>query len=188
VRNEAALIGTSYGMAGFKDVRDIKSYRASFEDKDIKRLSMNDVRPTIEHVSFFEMFYPISTYNFYRSQWKARRKIMSFDEIKNKWGRSIDFEDENTCKAIKNSNTPISTTDFSKIRDIKTFEKQYIKACVTNAEPDNNIMSDFVYNNLFSVISKDNDLYELIEYREEDSLVIMINGRIFYDDVSPYPI
>jgi hypothetical protein len=146
---------------------------------------MNEVRPTIEHVPFFELFYPISTSDFYKSQWKIRRKIMSFKNIKDKWSSIIDFENEDTEKKIKNANTPISTTDFCKIWDIKTFEKQYVAECITNAKPENSMM-DFMYENLFSVVKKDNDLYELIEYWEDDNLVIMINGDVFYDDVSPY--
>jgi hypothetical protein len=82
---------------------------------------MDDIRPTLEHVPFFELFYPISTTDFYKSQWKFRRKIMSYKHLSDKYNKLIDFEadEDKIKKQILNSNEYICTTDFSKIWDIK---------------------------------------------------------------------
>jgi hypothetical protein len=82
---------------------------------------MDDIKPTIEHVPFFELFYPISTTDFYKSQWKFRRKIMSYRAIEEKYNKLIDFaaEDNKVKKQILNSTEHFCTTDFSKIWDIK---------------------------------------------------------------------
>ena len=78
IRNEASLIGTSYGMPWFEKKKGTKKY---MQDGVEKSEEYDIIKPTLEKVSFFELFYPMSTDNFYKAQWKFRRKILQFKDV-----------------------------------------------------------------------------------------------------------
>ena len=177
-RNEASLIGTSYGIAGWDKRTKITKYNVNWETKTKERPIS---QPLIEHVSFFEMFYDISTTNFYKARWKVRRKILSLSEIEKRyWSLGIEFTKARKDEIIENRNDVISTLDFTKIYEIKNYEHLY-----NDASFDNGV--SFLEENVLTSITEANPFCELIEYWEDDKLVVMVNGRIQYDGASPYP-
>ncbi len=186
IRNEASLIGTSYGMAWFKNIKKENEYTTDTVWTK-KKFTVQEIQPTLEHVPFFELFYPLSTSDFYNSQFKFRRKIMSYETIQDRYSNVVDFEDKNKIALIKEATTPLSYVDFNKIWDIKSLERVYMSECEKNDAYLWNPLS-FMYDNLFALVQWKNDLYEVIEYWEWDKLIIMINGRIIFDDKSPYPL
>ena len=179
IRNEAALLGTSYWMAGWdKRTKKIKYNKNWISVTNTREIS----QPTVEFVSFFELFYDLSTTKFDRARWKARRKIVSLDEVQKRYWSLIDFT-EKVKKQIQNSkNEQICNLDFTKIYEIKNYEDIYCKWDYNIAN-----MISFLEDNVLMSITDKNPLLEVIEYRDDDQLAIMINGRIYYDGDSPYP-
>lgn len=177
-RNEGALIGTSYGIAGW----DKRTHKTKYNvDGEIKTKERPISQPLIEHVSFFEMFYDISTTNFEKARRKVRRKILSLSEIEKRYSSlGIEFTEQKKDEIIENKNDVISTLDFTKIYEIKNYEHLY-----DDASFDNGV--SFLEENVLTSITDSNPFCEVIEYWEADNLVIMINGREYYDDASPYP-
>ena len=90
---------------------------------------------------------------------------MSFSNLKEKYSKLLDFS-EDVTRLINNSNHHISTTDFNKIWDIKSYEKAYVDACTSESSFASSPNS-FVYDNLFSVVEKKNDMCEVIEFWED---------------------
>jgi len=179
IRNEASLIGTSYGMAWWdKREETIKFMKQGIERKSTRSIS----QPTCEFVSFFELFYDRSTVKFSRARWKARRKILSLNEVIRRYWSLIDFNDKNKLQIQDSVNDVICNYDFTKIYEIKNYEDIYCGDWLTYSDP-----LTFLEENVLTSITDKNPLLEVIEYWEWDQLTIMINGRIYYDDASPYP-
>lgn len=179
IRNEAALIWTSYGMAGW----DKRTEKIKYNKNNISVVNEREIsQPTVDFVSFFELFYDISTTKFNRARWKARRKIMSFDEVKRRYASLIDFNDKIKSQIENSKNEHICNLDFTKIYEIKNYEHIY---CEWNYNISN--MLSFLEDNVLMSITEKNSLLEVIEYRDDDQLTIMINSRIYYDGDSPYP-
>lgn len=78
----------------------------------------------MDHVSFFELFCPKSTTDFYKATWKARRKITPYFDIKTRYNKFIDFAKEE--EYILNDLQYISMKDHKRIWDIKRYESDYI--------------------------------------------------------------
>lgn len=183
IRWEAALLGTSYGMAWWEERTQTSRYATT---SDWEKTFTNKIsNPTLDHVPFFELFCDLSTSDFYAARWKARRKILSLSEIKKRYSSLIEFTKDIEEKIKVTMWNEVSKYDFTKIYDIKNYENYYNN---TNYSSWNSTweLSFFEDNVLLSITDK-NPLVELIEYREEDKLVIMINGYIYYDGYSPYP-
>lgn len=179
IRNEASLLGTSYGMAGFESYE--KKYKWVDSDS-INEETRSVIRPTLEHVSFFDMFYEPGANNFYKARWKARRKLTPYKQMIEELGSLIDFNDE-TKHQILNSQDYISQRDYKRIWDIKMYEKDYTKSAMKfyATATANSGSNEFIYDNFYQVVFKDNEICEVIEYREDDKLIILINGHIYYD-------
>ena len=180
-RNEAWLIGTSHLIA-WRDKREhSKEYATVSWTKTFKK----DVsKPTLDFVSFFEMFYPLATTDFYRAPWKARRKIMSLSECKKRYWTLIKFTKSIEDKIIASKENVLCTYDFTKIYEVKSYEHLYESA----KWYDTSKLVSFLEDNVLKSIWGQNPFCEVIEYFEWDDLTIMINWSIYYDDASPYPL
>jgi len=182
-RNEAVLIGTSYWMAWREKREEIGKYTTNW--KDDLSVSMKINRPMAQHVSFFEMFYDLSTTDFYRARWKIRRKILSLREVEKRYSNLIKFTDTVTQKIKDSVWNEVSKLDFTKIYDIKNYESCYSKE--RYAERAKAWELAFFEDNVLLSITDKNPFVEVIEYWNGDDLAIMINWYIYYDGASPYP-
>lgn len=186
LRGEASLIGTSYWMASWHKDNLKHKYTTNWNDEEV--IDLKTSRPSLEHVSFFELFLDISESNFYRARRKARRKILSLQEIKRRYWTLIDFTDEKESRIKSTVWGELCSYDFTKIYDIKNYS-----ACYN----DGNLAAwsagetQFIEDNVLIAIDWNNPFMEVIEYWYSDDewgkLVIMINGYIYYDGLSPYP-
>lgn len=188
IRNEAALLWTSYWIWGWEYRTESNWYYVKWEDKKIENKIS---RPTADHVSFFELFIELSTTDFYKARWKARRKILSLKEIEKRYWELIKLDDihnkiSNRDKINQTKWQCISMLDFTKIYDIKNYSSCYDKEWNFSLWADRWELS-FIEDNVLSSITEDNYLHEVIEYWYDDKLVIMVNWYIYYDWLSPYP-
>lgn len=183
IRNEAALIWTSYWMA-WRNKRTERS-KYTINGKDNKEFVHEIDEPTLEFVSFFELFCDLSTTNFYRARWKARRKILSLSEIKRRYDQLITFTPEIEQRIKDTVWNELSKFDFTKIYDIKNYDSCWERNYDWRVSARDEL--SFIEDNVLLSITDKNPLLELIEYREDDKLVIMINWFIYYDWLSPYP-
>ena len=76
---DAIMLGTGYGMFSLEKKKNTKTNT-----------------PTLEHVSFFNMFYEPLAKDFYDSRYKVRRRIISTDQLYRsynwftRWSKTID--------------------------------------------------------------------------------------------------
>ena len=182
VKNEAALLWTSYAIAWWEKRTEKSQYTVNWSDKVIEEKIS---KPTMDHVSFFELFLELSTTDFYRARWKARRKILSLNEVKKRYWSLIEFTDTIEAKIKSTEWQYISPYDFTKIYDIKNYSSCYWpdKYDLWSSKWELSFLED----NVLSSLWDKNPLLELIEYWYDDKLVVMINWYIYYDWFSPFP-
>lgn len=155
--------------------------------------------PTAEHISFFEMFLEPMATSFETSRYKIVRKIMDVVDIIKKYEYVTNRDDEWAFVEWMLNREAISETiwaalyqsDFSKIRDINTWEMQYSRACENYCNwvdgwDRSQLFQDWFstgqcYEDLFW-LNEDNTLCEVIEFWEKTSewhkVRIMVNWYI----------
>lgn len=181
IRSEASLIGTSYWMCWWeKYTKETKIPKDNGESTTIKRKIS---QPILEHVSFFEMFYDMSTRDFYRARWKARRKIMSTENIKRRYKSFHEFTDDDIEKINDTIGDALSPHDFTKIYNVKNYEH-----LLDNAELLDDTLMWFLEDNILRTVVEDDKFAEVIEVYTDDELVILINGHEYVRTGNPFPL
>lgn len=191
IRDEATLIWTSYGIASMVEEEMFDMSILWMEnDTDASYL------PYWEHLSAFQVYVEPSTKNFYRARYKTVRKIMALDDCEGTYSWGIDFNNKYNSEAevsvreeILWNNDFVSDKDYTKIYMIKQYETKYVESCLANNTAEDIatfFWGDFMEDNLIQVDFSTNKLVEVIEYWEDNKLVIMINGRVYYDGKNPY--
>lgn len=138
------------------------------------------------------MFTELSTRDFYEARIKAVRKIVPFQKAKNMYAPLVDW-DKDKEDEIMHSPAYISDVDYKRIYDINNYTSEYVRKGVDIMNTDGKIGDpfSFVNSNFFQILYKENDLvevFEIYEWRGDQCyLMIMINGRCYYDGVSPFP-
>ena len=194
IRDEAALIGTSYWLA---TMIEKESYSVDWEPVEAV------YEPYAEHLSALQVYVEPSTKDFYRARNKRVRKIMSLSDAREMYAPMIDFdkpfeymengklykEERTIAEELLINNDYVSNKDFTKIYRIKWFEQEYITYCINNfsvADITSFMKGDFINDNLMQVDYTTDSLVEVIEDWTNKTLVIMINGRVYYDGNNPY--
>ena len=179
IRSEACLIWTSYGRSWFKDENKIITRT---KDGKANKVESQEIKPTIKHISFFQLFYDPFCDEFDNCPWKAYRYITNLKDVAKKY--AFLFEEGGRIKDWKwkiKWSAPLSNYDYTRIYSSKNYEREILKL-KSSWDYD-----DWVNNKLFTVAYSDQDLVEVIEYREDDQLILFINGVKVYDWDSPYP-
>ena len=180
IRSEASLIWTSYGRSWFKrNVSNLSWKNSKWEPKNLK---LEEMKPTIKHVSFFQLFYDPFCDNFDDCPWKTYRYINNLKDTGKKY--SFLFEKDNWIDDYKwkiKWGNPISNFDYTRVYASKNYEKEILKIKSQWA------YDDWVNNKLFTVQYSDQELVEILEYWQDDRLLLFINSVLVYDWLSPYP-
>ena len=181
IRSEASLIWTSYARSWYISEEVKIEWNEKWEAKSVKR---DDSRPTLEHVSFFQLFYDPFQPSFYRLPWKTYRYISNLSSVENKY--SFLFSDDAKGKSFKSfipaikSGTPLSDKDYTRIYSAKNYEKELLSGGLNGYEA-------WINSKLFQVNYTDQNLVEVIEYWYDDKFILIVNGVSVYNWLSPYP-
>lgn len=178
VRSEATLIWTSYARSWYSTDIHVVEWNDKGKRKESKR---EEVKPVIDHISFFQLFYDPFQPNFYKLPWKAYRYITNLNNAINKY--SFLFSDEDPIdKWIPTINAwaPLSNKDYTRIYSAKNYEKELIEWWT-------NWYDNWINNKLFQVQYQDQNLVEVIEYWQDGQLNLIINWVSIYEWLSPYP-
>lgn len=179
IRSEATLIWTSYARSWFFKKEDSVKYMKDWKPKSIE---VTEIKPTIKHVSFFQLFYDPFADSFENCPWKAYRYINNLKDTGRKY--AFLFDDSKWIEKWKWKIkwwSPISSLDYTRVYASKNYEKEIMKL-KTQWQYD-----DWVNNKLFTVSYTDQDLVEVIEYWQDDMLILFINWVPVYEWDSPYP-
>lgn len=184
---EATLLWCSSGQVSFNKEDRTITYMEWEAEKEVVNKMAN---PWLEHVPFFEMFIDPNGSDFYKTRFKFRRKIKSWDSVASTYTFIEWIKDMG--RAIIDNKKYISQCDYNKIWEIKHYTSLYTdalkKALWTTWRDTWTIDVDsIVYNNLFQV-KYENELIEIIEYWDNNELSILMNGNLVYKWASPYPI
>lgn len=168
LKREACLLWTSYAHIRYDNWEKEMIYT---KDWDTELLVRKISQPIVENISFFSLFLPPNTKDFYKSKWYAYRYIETKKSIKEryKW-INIKFEDKDF------SWSPLSTYDYDRAYHIKSYWDNLVNRIRCWLVAYNNT-NDFVNKSLFMIDMKDNEFCEVIEYHEWDQITVIINWK-----------
>ena len=183
-RNEASLLGTSYAIGWVKQFYWLVEYRRdgkNYEDK------YEEIIPTMEHISVFDLYYNRNATDFYWTQWKAVRKIVSWEDCLERYKSWTSLEWEKKQEEVKRSSHYVSDKDYKRIYDIKNFEEQFCIDIDANKLGNVEQLIAWMDKNLLCADFSDNQNVEVVEYYCKGNLVVLVNGVVIYDDINPLP-
>jgi len=139
----------------------------------------------MQHISIFDMFYNRNATDFYSTQWKAYRKIISWDDCLERYNSWTLLEKKKKQEEVKRSTNYVSQKDFKRIYDIKNYEDCFCKdlGSITNVSE----LYAWMDKSMLQGDFLDNKNVEVIEYYTKGNLVILVNGVIIYDSINPLP-
>lgn len=177
--SESTLIWTSYWRSGFSSDKTTVEYMKKWQVKT-NTFTVNE--PTVEHVSFFQLFYDCHWSDFYATPWKAYRYIDSFKSVAKKYSFLWKIDDWLTNHKIEILKWwYFSNMDYTRIYNSKNYENEM---CKVKTQKD---YDDWTQRKIFEINYSENELVEVVEYWEDERLVLFINSKIYYDGISPYP-
>lgn len=179
IKAEASLIGTSYSRSWYQTITD----KIQWNDKGKVKSVINKIsKPSVEHVSYFQLFYDPFAPSFDNTPWKAYRYISNITDVVNKYW--FLWEEDNWLYKLKGHirwGTPFSHKDYTRIYSSKNYERELSR--INSVEQ----FDDWIENRLFAVDFADQELVEVVEYWSEDQFVLLLNWVTVYDWLSPYP-
>lgn len=172
IRAEASLIGVSYGIPWY--------YTSQVKiDGESQRIFI----PTLNYVSYFEVFHSIGARDFYKAPEKFRRRFIPFQDLEDIYAplwNDMKENVENKREAILYHSNPLSKADFTKIYDIDSYSSTYLANLNGKSSADG-----IDYDNTFNVLDS-SDYCEVVELYIRDQMYIMVNGYVVYSGESVY--
>ena len=180
ILSEAVLLWTSYSKASF-DVESKETWYVTWWD--YKSLwVIKKFNPILEHINYFNVFYPPETKDFYKAKWIAYRYITTVSDANSRYKNLWVSLSDNVIKS-----SPISSWDYSRVYDCKSIWDWVVNRVCSKDPSIDTTQYDFLRREMFYIKSKENNIVEVVEYWEWDNLTVLINGWIIYDWASPYP-
>jgi len=183
---EAMIAGNGYVRTGFvSDETKFEYYKGTKKEEIIRR----DVHPTLEYESIFDIMIDPTADNIETSRYVVSRKIMYKSAIIKRYKAYIpDIEDQIGYAQIR----PFRfwAYDFSRVKYLAFYGQMPVnEQNVGRLNTANNQLTDDlnVYYKNYLTINYEGGYSEVIEYWEDDRLVILIDGRVVYCDVNPLP-
>lgn len=176
------MFGTGYGMFSLKSLRKGKLKMA----------------PSLEHISFFNMFHEPLAKTFDDSRYKVRRRIVSTNQFYNSYNwfakRAENIEKFKELPLMQNiyqyGAERLYSRDFDRIWSINDYKQNYVDLCCAAQEGSENMGNvdgsyDISEQDLFQIDYEKNKLHEVYEVWSDEGLSIVMDGHLVYDDESP---
>ena len=194
---EAILLWNWYLKVWFVDNSKDYSFKKIIKDKNgklkTKMLEWTDVEkfPDLNYVSVFNLFHPMFVENISESPVVIERNILHKSKILKRF-KNIKIDKARLKEAIKEPKH-IFNYDFEKIKlsafwdrktVIKDLEKYAKKSNISKLTEDN--FFDILMNNYLH-IDYNWGFCEVIEYWEDESFKLMVNGYVIYSWENPLP-
>ena len=168
---ESLICGASYMKVGFVN-RDKKiTYRKDFKNKE---QIIKEQYPYIKYASIFNIFHDPSVEYFEDSPWVIERKIVSLENVRKYYSNFIPNV-ESKIKTAIDFPMYFSNYDYNKIKHMLFWNRDY----VTRYIRDNTTDLDNFTRNYLSIDYKGNYI-EVIEFWENETLIVLFNGREAY--------
>lgn len=168
---ESLICGAGYMKVWFVN-RDKKiTYRKDFKNKE---QIIKEQYPYIKYASIFNIFHDPSVEYFEDSPRVIERKIVSLENVRKYYSNFIPNVESKIQTAI---DFPMyfSNYDYNKIKHMLFWNRDY----VTRYIKDNTTDLDNFTRNYLSIDYKGNYI-EVIEFRENEELIVLFNGREAY--------
>lgn len=176
---EALICGPGYAKVGFVNREEDINYR-----KDFKTLTktIKEQFPYVKYSSVFNIFHDPTVENASDSPYILERKIIDANTIKKYYNKIIKNID-NVLEDAKVNAYYFSNYDYNKIKHSLFRSMDNVQNIITNNNTDLNL---FIKN--YITVDYNNQFFEVIEHWTDKELIILINGRIYYDGPNPLPV
>lgn len=168
---EALICWPWYMKVGFVDREKKIKYRKNMKDA---YHTIKEQFPYVKYASIFNVFHDPTVERFEDSPYVIERKIMNKDNVRKYYTSIIGDVDKKIDYAIWHP-MYFSNYDYNKIKHTLFWNKDYITRYIL----DNNMDMDTFTRNYLSIDYQGNYI-EVIEFRTNDELVILFNGREAY--------
>jgi hypothetical protein len=176
---EALICGPGYAKIGFINQEKEIKYRKDFKTVNQK---IKEQYPYIKYCSLFNIFHDPTVESASDSPYFLERKILSSDHIKKYYNKIIP-NISNVLEDAKINAYYFSNYDYNKIKHSLFRSMDTVSNIITNNNTDLNL---FIKN--YITVDYKNQFFEVIEHWTDTELIILINGRIYYDGPNPLPI
>jgi len=176
---EALICWPGYMKVGFVNREKKIKYRKDFKDE---YHTIKEQYPYCKYASIFNIFHDPTVEKFEDSPYVIERKIMNKDSVKKYYSTFIKDIDKRIDTAIAQP-MYFSNYDYNKIKHTLFWNRDYITKYIL----DNNMDMDTFTRNYLSIDYQGNYI-EVIEFRTNEELIILFNGRQAYAGPTNLPI
>lgn len=176
---EALICWPSYLKIGYVDRQKKIKYKKDFK---VQEHVIKEQYPYVKYASIFNIFHDPTVERFEDSPYVIERKILNKDNVKKYYSSIIKDVDKKIDFAIAHP-MYFSNYDYNKIKHTLFWNRDYITRYVL----DNNMDMDTFTRNYLSIDYQGNYL-EVIEFRTNEELIILFNGREAYAWATNLPI
>lgn len=190
VIKETLIVGRGFGRISFHDGNEEISYVKN--GKAVKYLVEGEKYPKIRYVSCFDIFYDPTAQDVESSRYVIERKIMHLDDILQEYSPFIG----NKAEAVKNAQKNpyyFNTHDYNRVKLTSFWNNDTISDFI-NSNPvtgtsSTNLPNDFnIYYKNFLTIDYKGGYSEVLEYWEDNTFKLIIDGETVYSGNNPFPI
>lgn len=176
---ESLICGAGYMKVWFVNREKKITYRKNFKNQE---QVIKEQYPYIKYASVFNIFHDPSVEYFEDSPWNIERKIVSVENVRKYYSNFVTDIDSKIKTALE---FPMyfSNYDYNKIKHMLFWNRDY----VTRYVRDNTTDLDNFTRNYLSIDYKGNYI-EVIEFRENEQLIVLFNGREAYAGPTLLPI
>lgn len=168
---ESLICGAGYMKVWFVNREKKIKYRKDFKTKE---QVIKEQYPFIKYASIFNIFHDPSVEYFEDSPWVIERKIVSLENVRKYYSNFIP-NIEGKLKTAIDFPMYFSNYDYNKIKHMLFWNRDY----VTRYIRDNTTDLDNFTRNYLSIDYKWNYI-EVIEFRENEQLIVLFNWREAY--------
>lgn len=190
VIKETLIVGRGFGRISFHDGNEEISYIKN--GQTMKYLVESEKYPKIRYVSCFDIFYDPTAQDIESSRYVIERKIMHLDDILQEYAPFI-WNKSDAIKEAQKNPYYFNTHDYNRVKLTSFWNNDTISDFI-NSNPvtgtsSTNLPNDFnIYYKNFLTIDYKGGYSEVLEYWEDNTFKLIIDGETVYNSGNPFPI
>mgnify|MGYP003402881101 CR=1 FL=1 len=187
---ETLIVGRGFGRISFHNGNEEVEYKKGGETR--KYLVEGEKYPKIRYTSCFDIFYDPTAQDVESSRYVIERRIMHINDILQEYAPFIG-DKANAIREAQKNPYYFNTHDYNRVK-LTSFWNNETIADFINSNPvtwtsSTNLPSDFnIYYKNFLTIDYKGWYSEVLEYWEDDTFKLIIDGESVYNGSNPFPI
>ncbi len=177
---EAMILGNGYGKIGFVDTTTEIEYKKG--TTKVKK-ELKEQYPYIKYVSSFNLFHDPTVEYMEDSRYIIERKIMHEKDMLEQYNVFV----PNLKNQLDNRTTSpyyFFQYDFNRVKYLAFWNQEPIAQYINGTTLQNDYS---IYWKNYLNIDYKKEYHEVIEYWEDKTFILIVDGKVFYDGANPLP-